>query len=46
MTKTAKPKPQINRFKEAAKELHCDTDEARWSERLRKVAEAKPAKSD
>jgi hypothetical protein len=29
---------QSDEFKEAAPELGCDRDEARWDERLRKVA--------
>ncbi|HEX8365094.1 MAG TPA: hypothetical protein VF603_07410 [Allosphingosinicella sp.] len=36
-------KPQADKFKEAVRELGCDEDEARWEERLRKVATAKPA---
>jgi hypothetical protein len=34
--------PQVRKFKEAARELGCDEDEARWDERLRKVAKQKP----
>lgn len=34
---------QSERFKEAARQLECDEDEARWDERLRKVAKQKPA---
>ena len=34
--------PQSEKFKEAARELECDEDEARWDERLRKVAGQKP----
>ena len=38
-----KEKTQADRFKEAAREAECDEDEARWKERLKKVAEmAKP----
>ncbi len=41
---TAKPdKTQSDKFKEAARELECDEDEARWDERLRKVAKQKVA---
>lgn len=36
-------KPQIDKFKDAAREAECDEDEARWDERLTKVAKAKPA---
>lgn len=34
---------QADKFKEAARDLDCDEDEARWDERLRKVARQKPA---
>jgi hypothetical protein len=39
---TDKPKPQLDKFKQAARELEADEDEARWDERLKKVAKAKP----
>lgn len=41
-------KSQSDKFKEAARELECDEDEARWEEKLRKVVKQKPApeKSD
>lgn len=35
-------KSQADKFKEAARELEADEDEARWKERLRKVTKAKP----
>lgn len=35
---------QSEKFKQAARELVCDEDEARWDERLRKVARPKPPK--
>lgn len=35
-------KPQSDKFKEAARELGADEDEARWKERLKKVAQRKP----
>jgi len=38
-----KPKSQSDKFKELARELEADEDEARWDERLEKVAKAKPA---
>lgn len=38
---TDKPS-QSERFKQAARELECDEDEARWDERLKKVAAQKP----
>ena len=31
------PKSQSDKFKEAARELGADEDEARWDDRLRKV---------
>lgn len=33
---------QSDKFKEAARELECDEDEARWEERLKKLAKVKP----
>jgi hypothetical protein len=39
---TDRDKPQSDKFKEAARELGCDEDEARWNERLRKVAGQEP----
>lgn len=38
----AKKQSQSDKFKEAARELECDEDEARWDERLKKVAKGKP----
>jgi hypothetical protein len=38
-------KTQSDKFKEAARELEADENEARWEERLKKVAKAKPEKS-
>jgi hypothetical protein len=35
-------KPQIDKFKEAARELECDDDEQRFKERLGKLVKAKP----
>lgn len=37
------PKTQLDKFKEAARELECDEDEKAWEDRLRKVASQKPA---
>jgi hypothetical protein len=37
-------KSQSDKFKEAAKEHVCDEDEARWEERLKKVAKARTEK--
>lgn len=39
-------KSQADKFKEAAREHGADEDEARWEERLRKLAKAKPEKGD
>ena len=36
-------KNQLDKFKEAARELECDDDDQRFKERLGKVAKAKPA---
>lgn len=38
---TEKARSQSDKFKEAARELGCDEDEARWDERLKKVAKQK-----
>ena len=38
-------KSQSDKFKEAAKEVEADEDEARWEERLRRVAKHKPEKA-
>jgi len=35
-------KTQSDKFKEAAREHEADEDEARWEERLKKVAKQKP----
>ena len=39
-------KEQLDRFKEAARELGADADEERFNEKLRKLAKAKPKDSD
>lgn len=40
----AEPNPgQIDRFKEAARDLECDEDETRWDAALKEVAKQKPA---
>jgi hypothetical protein len=36
---------QLDKFKQAAREHEADEDEARWDERLKKVAKAKPDKA-
>lgn len=38
----AEQKTQREKFEQAARELECDEDEARWDERLRKIAKQKP----
>ena len=35
--------PQLDKFKELARELGADEDESHWDDRLRKLAKAKPA---
>lgn len=42
MPSDEKPKSQPDRFIDAARELGCDEDEARWEKRLREVAKHKP----
>ena len=37
---------QLEKFKEAAREAECDTDEKAFEEALKKVAKAPPGKSD
>ena len=34
---------QIDKFKQAARDLECDDDDQRFKERLGKIAKAKPA---
>lgn len=41
-----KEKTQSEKFREAAKELECDEDEARFERRLRRVAKAPPKEGD
>lgn len=40
---TDEPKTQAEKFADLAREVETDPDEARWDERLKKVAEQKPA---
>lgn len=35
-------KPQIDRFKDAARKAECDEDKAAWEAKLRKIAKQKP----
>jgi len=39
-------KSQSDKFKEAAREHEADEDEARWEERLKRVAKGKPEKPE
>ena len=39
-------KSQSARFKEAARELGCDEDEASFDEKLRRIGKAKPQKAE
>ena len=39
---TVDKKSQLERFKEAARQLEADDDEARFNERLKKVVKPKP----
>ena len=38
----AKPPSQLDKFKEAARALECDDDEARFDERMRMLVKHKP----
>lgn len=46
MVKSAQEKPQIDKFKEAARQLETDDDEKRFDERLGKIAKAPPPAKD
>lgn len=39
---TSDETPQIDKFKDAARELECDDDEQRFRERLERLAKHKP----
>ena len=39
----ASPATQLDKFKQAARDLECDEDEVRWDATLKKVAKQKPA---
>jgi hypothetical protein len=39
---TDTPKTQTDKFKEAARELECDDDDARFKERVGKLVKHKP----
>jgi hypothetical protein len=36
------PQLQLEKFKQAARDLECDEDEARWDATLKRVAKQKP----
>ena len=36
------PRTQLDKFKEAARELECDDDDARFDDRVRKLVRHKP----
>ncbi|WP_324741103.1 hypothetical protein U8326_03485 [Tsuneonella sp. CC-YZS046] len=37
-------KPQLDKFKEAARDLECDDDEKHFDERMKKLVKQKPVK--
>ena len=37
---------QSNKFNDAARESECDEDEARWTEKMKKLVKAKPEKPE
>ncbi len=37
---------QVDKFRDLARELECDDDEARFDERLRRVAKAPPPEKE
>lgn len=39
---TDEPKSQLDKFKEAARDLECDDDERRFDERVKKLVKQKP----
>ncbi len=43
MPADAKTKSQSDKFKELARAVEVDESEARWDDRLKKLAKAKPA---
>ena len=42
MTESVPKQSQVDKFKEAARDLETDDDEARFDERLRKIVKHKP----
>jgi hypothetical protein len=43
MSKQPKQSSQLDKFKDAARDLECDDDEQRFKERLGKLVKQKPA---
>lgn len=43
---TEAPKPQADKFRDMAKELECDEDEAAFADKVRKVAKPSSSKAD
>jgi hypothetical protein len=43
MTFPSPQQQQLDRFKQAARDLECDPDEAKWEDKLRKVVKPKPS---
>ena len=39
---TDEPKTQLDKFKEAARDLECDDDERHFDERIKKLVKQKP----
>lgn len=44
MAKSTDEKPQLDKFKDLARELEADEDEARFEETVRKIAPKEPPK--
>ena len=42
MSEADKSKPQLDKFKEAARDLECDDDDQRFKDRLGKLVKHKP----
>jgi len=40
MVEAPAPKPQVDKFRDLARELECDDDEAAFDEKLKKLAKA------
>lgn len=43
---TDEPKSQLDKFREAARDLECDDDEARFDDRVKKLVKQKPGKDE